>query len=75
MTLKGCVCAGKKFSANDSTRQLVRPPGQPTLGHFAHHQINKPKWDAWKVLPEAVRQGKTPFAVAHGTDMYGVSWR
>ncbi|GAQ85000.1 O-methyltransferase family protein [Klebsormidium nitens] len=63
--------AGKKFSANDSTRQLVRPPGQPTLGHFAHHQINQPKWDAWKVLPEAVRLGKTPFAVAHGTDMYG----
>ena len=37
-------------------------------------QINKPKWDAWKMLPEAVRSGAVPFALAHGgLDMHQVS--
>lgn len=36
-------------------------------------QINKPKWDAWKMLPEAVRSGEVPFALAHGgLDMHQV---
>ena len=36
-------------------------------------QINKPKWDAWKMLPEAVRSGAVPFALAHGgLDMHQV---
>ena len=44
-----------------------------TLGHFVDHQINKPKWDAWKALPEAVRTGQVAFAVAHGgLDMHQV---
>lgn len=41
-------------------------------------QINKPKWDAWKMLPEAVRTGAVPFALAHGgLDMHQVMlhWR
>lgn len=38
------------------------------------HQINEPKWDAWKVLPEAVRTGQVAFALAHdGLDMHEVS--
>ena len=37
------------------------------------HQINEPKWDAWKVLPEAVRTGQVAFALAHGgLDMHEV---
>lgn len=37
------------------------------------HQINEPKWDAWKVLPEAVRTGAVAFALAHGgLDMHEV---
>jgi hypothetical protein len=37
------------------------------------HQINEPKWDAWKVLPEAVRTGEVAFALAHGgLDMHEV---
>ena len=36
-------------------------------------QINKPKWDAWKMLPEAVKSGAVPFALAHGgLDMHQV---
>ena len=38
------------------------------------YQINKPKWDAWKMLPEAVQQGEVAFALAHGGfDMHQVS--
>ena len=41
---------------------------------FSHAmQINKPKWDAWKMLPEAVKTGAVPFALAHGgLDMHQV---
>ena len=54
------------------TRELVRGK-DATLGHFVDHQINKPKWDAWKALPEAVRTGQVAFAVAHGgLDMHQV---
>ncbi|KAK9836012.1 hypothetical protein WJX81_006289 [Elliptochloris bilobata] len=53
------------FAPNDATRELVRGK-DATLGHFVDHQINKPKWDAWKALPEAVRTGQVAFAVAHG---------
>ncbi|BDA43824.1 probable mitomycin biosynthesis 6-O-methyltransferase [Coccomyxa sp. Obi] len=56
---------GRLFSANSATRQLVRGK-DASLGHFVDHQINKPKWDAWKMLPEAVRTGAVPFALAHG---------
>lgn len=62
----------KHFSANLATRQLVRGK-EASLGHFVDHQINKPKWDAWKMLPEAVQQGKVAFALAHnGSDMHQV---
>ncbi len=65
--------ANQTFSANAATRQLVRGE-HATLGHFVDHQINKPKWDAWKNLPEAVRTGKVAFALAHdGLDMHEVS--
>lgn len=68
----------KRFSANDATRELVRGK-DATLGHFVDHQINKPKWDAWKALPEAVKTGQVAFAVAHGgLDMHQVlaqAWR
>jgi hypothetical protein len=68
----------KRFAANDATRELVRGK-DATLGHFVDHQINKPKWDAWKALPEAVKTGQVAFAVAHGgLDMHQVSaqaWR
>ena len=44
-----------------------------SLGHFVDHQINEPKWEAWKVLPEAVRTGQVAFALAHdGMDMHQV---
>ncbi|CAL5227239.1 g10163 [Coccomyxa viridis] len=56
---------GKCFSPNASTRELVRGK-EASLGHFVDHQINKPKWDAWKMLPEAVKSGAVPFALAHG---------
>lgn len=47
---------------------------EATLGHFVDHQINKPKWEAWKFLPEAVQQGEVAFALAHGgSDMHQVS--
>jgi hypothetical protein len=46
---------------------------EATLGHFVDHQINKPKWEAWKFLPEAVQQGEVAFALAHGgSDMHQV---
>lgn len=65
--------SGKMFSANAATAELVQGDA-PSLGHFASHQINKPKWDAWKVLPEAVKTGQTAFVLAHdGIDMYQVS--
>ena len=41
---------GKKFSANAATSALVRD-GPPSLGHLAAHQINKPKQQAWQVIP------------------------
>ena len=63
----------RQFSANLATKQLVRGK-EATLGHFVDHQINKPKWEAWKMLPEAVQQGKVAFALAHkGSDMHQVS--
>ena len=47
---------------------------EASLGHFVDHQINKPKWDAWKMLPEAVQNGEVAFALAHGgLDMHQVS--
>eukprot|EP00879_Flechtneria_rotunda_P029871 GHRR01032334.1.p1 GENE.GHRR01032334.1~~GHRR01032334.1.p1 ORF type:complete len:371 (+),score=126.55 GHRR01032334.1:187-1299(+) len=60
---------GKRFKPNIATRELVQGE-QPSLGHMASHLINKPKWDAWKMLPEAVQQGKTAFVLAHGMDVY-----
>lgn len=64
---------GKKFTPNLATKQLVRGK-EATLGHFVDHQINKPKWEAWKMLPEAVQQGEVAFALAHnGFDMHQVS--
>ena len=64
---------GRKFSANLATKQLVRGK-EATLGHFVDHQINKPKWEAWKMLPEAVQQGEVAFALAHnGFDMHQAS--
>ena len=63
---------GKKFSSNAATSLLVRGK-EPSLGHMAAHQINTPKTEAWKVLPEAVRTGQTAFMLAHGGDtMYQV---
>ena len=64
--------SGKTFSSNAATSLLVRGK-EPSLGHMAAHQINAPKADAWKVLPEAVRTGKTAFMLAHkGETMYQV---
>ena len=57
------------------TRIFLQVRGkEATLGHFVDHQINKPKWEAWKFLPEAVQQGEVAFALAHGgLDMHQVS--
>lgn len=64
--------SGKTFSSNAATNLLVRGK-EPSLGHMAAHQINAPKAEAWKVLPEAVRTGKTAFMLAHeGETMYQV---
>ncbi|WIA10082.1 hypothetical protein OEZ85_010289 [Tetradesmus obliquus] len=60
---------GRKFTPNAATVQLVQGEA-PSLGHMASHLINPPKWDAWKVLPQAVQQGKTAFVLAHGMDVY-----
>ena len=59
--------SNKTFSSNTATRLLVRGK-EPSLGHMAAHQINSPKADAWKVLPEAVRTGQTAFMLAHNGD-------
>lgn len=62
----------RTFTANLATQLLVRGK-EASLGHFVDHQINKPKWDAWKMLPEAVQQGEVAFALAHGgLDMHQV---
>lgn len=62
----------RKFSSNVATSLLVRGK-EPSLGHMAAHQINTPKMQAWQVLPEAVRTGKTAFTLAHhGDTMYQV---
>ena len=62
----------QEFRANGSTKLLVRGK-DATLGHFVDHQINELKWEAWKVLPEAVRTGQVAFALAHdGMDMHQV---
>ena len=62
----------QEFRANGSTKLLVRGK-DASLGHFVDHQINEPKWEAWKVLPEAVRTGQVAFALAHdGMDMHQV---
>ena len=64
--------SGKTFSSNAATGLLVRGK-EPSLGHMAAHQINAPKADAWKVLPEAVRTGKRAFVLANkGETMYQV---
>jgi len=42
---------GKAFAPNAATAELAQGD-QPSLGHMAAHLINKPKWDAWKMLPE-----------------------
>jgi hypothetical protein len=39
---------------------------------MAHHLVNVPKWEAWRELPQAVKQGKTAFVLAHGMDVYHV---
>ena len=66
--------SNKTFSSNTATRLLVRGK-EPSLGHMAAHQINSPKADAWKVLPEAVRTGQTAFVLAHNGDtMYQVGF-
>ena len=66
---------GKLFSSNVATGLLVRGK-DPSLGHMAAHQINTPKLDAWKVLPEAVKTGQTAFMLAHnGETMYQVCFR
>lgn len=63
---------GKLFSSNVATELLVRGKN-PSLGHMAAHQINTPKLEAWKVLPEAVKTGQTAFVLAHnGETMYQV---
>ena len=63
---------GKSFSSNAATTLLVRGK-QPSLGHMAAHQINTPKLEAWKLLPEAVKTGQTAFMLAHnGETMYQV---
>ena len=63
---------GKLFSSNVATSLLVRGK-KPSLGHMAAHQINIPKLEAWKVLPEAVKTGQTAFMLAHnGETMYQV---
>lgn len=63
---------GKLFSSNVATGLLVRGK-DPSLGHMAAHQINTPKLEAWKVLPEAVKTGQTAFVLAHnGETMYQV---
>lgn len=63
---------GKLFSSNVATGLLVRGK-DASLGHMAAHQINTPKLEAWKVLPEAVKTGKTAFVLAHnGETMYQV---
>lgn len=63
---------GKLFSSNVATQLLVRGK-DPSLGHMAAHQINTPKLEAWKVLPEAVKTGQTAFVLAHnGETMYQV---
>lgn len=64
----------QEFRANGSTKLLVRGK-DASLGHFVDHQINEPKWEAWKVLPEAVRTGQVAFALAHdGMDMHQARW-
>lgn len=30
----------------------VQDTDTPSLGHMAHHLVNVPKWDAWKMLPQ-----------------------
>ena len=63
---------GRLFSSNVATGLLVRGK-DPSLGHMAAHQINTPKLEAWKVLPEAVKTGQTAFVLAHnGETMYQV---
>lgn len=60
----------RSFAANAATSDLVQGD-KPSLGHMAAHLINAPKWDAWKLLPEAVKSGGTAFAMAHdGNDVY-----
>ena len=49
-----CLIKYKMKSINDVPPRQVRGK-EASLGHFVDHQINPPKWDAWKVLPEAVR--------------------
>ncbi len=62
----------RSFAANAATGDLVQGD-KPSLGHMAAHLINAPKWDAWKLLPEAVKTGGTAFAMAHdGNDVYQV---
>lgn len=64
----------REFAANAATQDLVQGE-KPSLGHMAAHLINAPKWDAWKLLPEAVKTGGTAFAMAHdGNDVYQVGF-
>ena len=64
-----------KSSAQRASEADLQVRGkEATLGHFVDHQINKPKWEAWKFLPEAVQQGEVAFALAHGgSDMHQAS--
>ena len=64
---------GKLFSSNVATDLLVR--GKDLFFFdMASHEINTPKLEAWKVLPEAVKTGQTAFVLAHnGETMYQVS--
>lgn len=58
------MCHADQAPLNDSVAALSSPHAM---------QINKPKWDAWKMLPEAVKTGAVPFALAHGgLDMHQV---
>lgn len=43
---------------------------EPSAGHLAMHLIEPAQWDAWRNLPEALKQGVVPFELANGKGVY-----
>lgn len=47
-----CVLAASHMHTCVLMRIALQDTDSPSLGHMAHHLVNVPKWDTWRMLPQ-----------------------